>query len=555
MDKTIFSHIFENMSSNTKTTENSFFAGKPKKGAFLIALVITLIVGFITFYITLFPLNIFNPGSVIVFIILLGLFTMLYVALSAAFNKLAKAVLTIIGLLALYLAVGFVISMPIFHASSLQSQLLLDQNADFYQDNPTISYESIPVVDHDSAMRLGDRQMGQIVEYVSQFEVDSTYNQINQNGKPVRVTELGYSDLIKWWNNRSNGLPAYIEVDMVTQDAQVVRLAEGMKYSKSEPLNRNIDRHVRFQYPTLMLFDASFEVDDSGVPYYISSSYEYKVGLFSGQDVTGAVLTNAITGESVYYPLTEIPTWVDRVYPSSLVTTQLGNWGQYINGFWNSVFSQVGVLKPTEGYNYIALDDDVYYYTGLTSVSQDASNVGFALINLRTKESKYYNIAGAEEFSAMSSAEGQVQHLGYTSTFPILINAQGTPSYFMSLKDSAGLVKQYAYVSVEDYQIVATGASVSEAEENYYQLLKERGKEIEDNTEYQTLTGEIETVEEAVKGGNSTYYFRIVGDATVYVADISLSDKLPLMDAGSTVSFEYVKNGDDVEMISKITIE
>ena len=93
-----------------------------------------------------------------------------------------------------------------------------------------------------------------------------------------------------------------------------------------------------------------------------------------------------------------------------------------------------GVLQPTSGYNYVAINDDVYLYTGLTSVSNDASNVGFAMINLRTKDGKYYNISGAEEYSAMSSAEGQVQNLKYTATFPILINAGGAANIFLIFK-------------------------------------------------------------------------------------------------------------------------
>ena len=95
------------------------------------------------------------------------------------------------------------------------------------------------------------------------------------------------------------------------------------------------------------------------------------------------------------------------------------------------------------------MDGDVWVYTGVTSVNADESNIGFVLMNLRTGESKYYNIAGAEEYSAMSSAEGQVQNLGYRASFPSLINIKNIPTYIMVLKDNAGLVKMYALVNVE----------------------------------------------------------------------------------------------------------
>ena len=79
------------------------------------------------------------------------------------------------------------------------------------------------------------------------------------------------------------------------------------------------------------------------------------------------------------------------------------------------------MLKTTDGYNYLALEDDVWVYTGITSVSGDRSNVGFILMNQRTMETRYYSCAGAEEYSAMESAEGQVQNLKYQATFPLVI--------------------------------------------------------------------------------------------------------------------------------------
>jgi hypothetical protein len=397
--------------------------------------------------------------------------------------------------------------------------------------------------------------MGEIVDYVSQFEVDDEYSQINYNNKPYRVTTISYSDFIKWFTNHKDGLPAYISVDMVTQESSVVRLDEGMKYSRSDLFFRNIDRYIRLKYPTKMFDELSFEIDDNGVPYWVCPTYYYQIGLFGGKDIDGAVLVNAITGECQYYDIDKIPEWIDRVYPSDLILTQLENWGQYTNGYLNTWFSQKGVLKPTDGYNYIALNDDVYLYTGLTSVSNDASNVGFALINLRTKEAKYYTISGAEEYSAMSSAEGKVQNLKYTATFPILINAAGEPTYFLSLKDSAGLVKQYAFVSVENYQIVATGESVAEAEKTYYRLLKENGISTDNTVSENLIEGKVSAINSAVVNGNTYYYFRIDGQSDIYIASINSNSSLPLLSIGDEVSFEYDSNSTSTENVVSIEVK
>ena len=543
----IFSSFIEGFSMHSNVVHES------DRYAFIKAFIITVIIALISEYALLIPLNPRSPQFILYFSFLLLIFNGVYFIFNRGFNKIMKYSLILAGILIVLIPVGTFISSPIFNAKSYQKQLVLDKKADFYKDNKTISYESIPVVDRESAIRLGDRRMGEMVDYVSQFEVDQSYEQINYKDNPYRVTPLEYSDLIKWFTNHGDGLPAYIRVNMVSQESEVVKLKEGMKYSKSDHFGRKIERHLRANYPSLMFDTLAFEINDDGIPYWIAPVYEYKIGLFGGKDIVGAVLVNAINGDHDYYDIKKVPEWVDRVYPSNLILTQLENYGKYTNGYLNTLLSQKGVLRPTDGYNYIAIDDDVYLYTGLTSVSKDASNVGFAMINLRTKDGKFYNISGAEEYSAMSSAEGEVQNLKYKATFPILINAGGHPTYFLSLKDDANLVKKYAFVSVENYQLVATGDSVAQAEQAYYALLESNGKKTNAG-DFKTnkLTGIISEINEAVVDGNSTYYFKIEGNDTIFIGDISLSDHFPLAKVGDNVTVEFVNSKDNSEVISSI---
>ena len=543
----IFSSFIEGFSMHSNVVHES------DRYAFIKAFIITVIIALISEYALLIPLNPRSPQFILYFSFLLLIFNGVYFIFNRGFNKIMKYSLILAGILIVLIPVGTFISSPIFNAKSYQKQLVLDKKADFYKDNKTISYESIPLVDRESAIRLGDRRMGEMVDYVSQFEVDQSYEQINYKDNPYRVTPLEYSDLIKWFTNHGDGLPAYIRVNMVSQESEVVKLKEGMKYSKSDHFGRRIERHLRANYPSLMFDTLAFEINDDGIPYWIAPVYEYKIGLFGGKDIVGAVLVNAINGDHDYYDIKKVPEWVDRVYPSNLILTQLENYGKYTNGYLNTLLSQKGVLRPTDGYNYIAINDDVYLYTGLTSVSKDASNVGFAMINLRTKDGKFYNISGAEEYSAMSSAEGEVQNLKYKATFPILINAGGHPTYFLSLKDDANLVKKYAFVSVENYQLVATGDSVAQAEQAYYALLESNGKKTNAG-DFKTnkLTGIISEINEAVVDGNSTYYFKIEGNDTIFIGDISLSDHFPLAKVGDNVTVEFVNSKDNSEVISSI---
>ena len=109
---------------------------------------------------------------------------------------------------------------------------------------------------------------GNAAKYVSQFEISPLYSQINYQSAPVRVSPLGYADLFKWFTNREGGIPAYALVNMTTQDAEIVKLGDSpIYYSESEPLVRNIDRHVQLSYPFYMFDQKSFEIDDDGHGY------------------------------------------------------------------------------------------------------------------------------------------------------------------------------------------------------------------------------------------------------------------------------------------------
>ena len=380
---------------------------------------------------------------------------------------------------------------------------------------------------------------------VSQFEILSSYNQINYQGRPVRVTSLRYGDIIKWFTNRSEGLPAYIIVDMVTQEAEVVRLQEGMKYTPAEHFGRNLYRYLRFHYPTMMFDEPVFEIDEAGTPYWVCSRMVKTIGLFGGTDINGAVLVNAITGESEYHE--QVPNWVDRVYASDIIMEQYDFYGMYHNGFINSIFGQKDVTLSTEGYNYIAIDDDVYMYTGVTSVTSDQSNIGFILTNQRTKETHFYQIAGATESSAMASAQSQVQQMRYTATFPLLLNIADQPTYFMALKGDDGLVKMYAMVNVRQYQIVETGGTVAECEANYRQELANNGLIAEEDSvveqpdlpEADTVTGKIAEIRSAVMDGTTYYFLRLAGSNEFYMLSASEAPLAILLNVGDFVTISY----------------
>lgn len=455
-------------------------------------------------------------------------------------SKGLKVILGLTGLVVIVYLVGALLSSPIINAKKYQ-QLMTVETREFTTDIEELSFDQIPLLDKDSAELLGDRKMGSMVDMVSQFEVDSLYSQINYQDRPVRVSPLKYASLIKWFTNQGEGIPAYIKIDMATQDTELVKLDEGMKYTTSDHFNRNIYRHLRFKYPTYIFNDLSFEVDEEGIPYWICPVKKFNIGLFGGETIGRVVLCNAITGETQDYAIEDAPQWIDRAYSADLLVQLYDYYGTLKHGFFNSVLGQKDCLHTTDGYNYLAINDDVWVYTGVTSITGDQSNVGFVLMNQRTMETRFYEVEGATEASAMSSAEGQVQNLHYTATFPLLLNISGEPTYFIALKDDAGLVKKYAMVNVQKYQIVAIGDTVSECEENYSTLMYENGiKETpEDTRDVETITARITKIAQGVVDGNSHYYIMVEGSDAIF--DIPVVDFIDIIryDVGDEVTIEY----------------
>lgn len=526
-----------------------------RKNSSIFSVIFTILFGGILYYFMLPPFNIHSYSFwifvciiLIVFFIINSILTVPETIISSIKGrkkssnlKSYKLLLFIPTLIVVIMLVNFVLS-PLFNSKSYYSRITVDENANFTEDVKEVDFSKIPLLDKESSMKLGDRTMGQMSELVSQFDVSNLYTQINYNDKIIRVTPLEYNGVIKYFTNRKEGVKGYITVDSTNGESKLVKLEKGMKYMPSALFNENLYRKLRFTYPTKIFDEISFEIDNEGNPYWIVPTIKYS-GVELKKEIKEVIILNPINGESKIYDVKDVPTWVDHVYPASLVIEQVDDWGQYKNGFFNTIFGQKGVVQTTTGYNYVVMNDDVYLYTGITSVISDESNIGFILTNLRTKETKFYNVPGAEEYSAMDSAKGQVQQMNYTPTFPLLVNLNNRPTYLISLKDNAGLVKMYAFVDVEDYQkVVVTDSSkgIEKAAENY--LNEVTGEDA--NGELITKEITIKTIKEVIIDGN-TYYYITDLDNQKYKVSIKVNKNLlPFVNVGDKVKVNYLSESD-----------
>lgn len=533
----------------------------------IISVITFLVIAFLLWYFMLPPINLTSPTFWFYTTILVIVFSIIY-SINKIDGSTIIGVLTqngivqstrpfkafkIVGIMGIIICLIFLLNIvfsPIFNSNKYANRIVVDQTHTFTEDVAPVDFSKIPLLDKNSSSKLGDRIMGQKAEWVSQYYVSDLYTQINYNDKIVRVTPIEYDGLIKYFTNRGEGIKGYIIVDSVDGSTELKTLEKGIRYTQSAYFFENLDRKLRISYPTEIFDTPSFEIDNEGNPYWVVPTVKYTaVGLL--KDINGAVILNAVTGESQKYNLDEVPSWVDHVFPSDLIIEQMDDWGNYKEGFINSIFGQRNVVNTTTGYNYLVMDDDVYLYTGITSVSTDESNLGFILVNLRTKQTHYYSAPGAEEYSAMASAQGLVQEKAYKASFPLLINLNGKPTYLLSLKDNAGLVKMYAFVDVADYQKVIVSDSSLGIEAAAKKYLGESAIEYDPNTlENAEIT--ITNMTSAVIDGNTNYFITDENNKLYSVSIKVNKDKLPFIKIGDKIKITYSKG--NVNSITGIEI-
>ncbi|MDT2730735.1 hypothetical protein P7G31_00515 [Streptococcus parauberis] len=458
---------------------------------------------------------------------------------TAYFNPfLGKVKWIVITIIAIAMGIGLLsfFNTRVFRAKSYANVIKV-KNADFKKDFPETNISTLALLDRESAEKIGDTYLGTI-DKVSQFGISDDYRQITIGKQPYRVSPLQYKSFWKWLTNRTEGINYYVKVNQTTGKAELEKLQKPMKYSDSEFMFRDTMRHLRFLHPFTIFADPSFEVDDQGNPYYVATTYKPKFGL-SSPDPTGVILLDAVTGKTKHYKLGHIPEWVDRVYSAENVIQRVDDHYTYHNGYWNTVFSQAGVKNTTDSYNYITIGSDIYLYTGITSATADSSNLGFILVNMRTREITNYKLASATETSAMKSAEGEVQEKNYTATAPTLVKLNNKAFYLVSLKDEASLVKSYALVDAEDYQQVTVNNDIetlisqfTDRDTSGLTTLSPSNKKVE------KVSGTIEQVASQTISGTTIYYIMTEGKVYKIRASRETSDYLPFVKAGDQFTAE-----------------
>lgn len=553
--------------------------------AIIIGLVISTIITLIIDYLIPTPWNFFYEGTWIklFFILLVYAFNnviIISITQGKYYSKETGRIMKLPFALPAIMIPAFIICLisgvQIFNAKNYANIIQVEQ----VESSSAILSEkdatSIALMDTASAKQLGDREIGAI-ENFSAFNVSEEYIQLNIKEDAVKVSPLEYVGIFKWLSNRDEGVTGYVSVSPTTMTADYIELEEGMKYIPSAYFNEDLNRHLHYQFPTLIYGNIHFEVDENGKPYYVSSVYEKTIGVFGGEIVVGAIITDPVTGDSEYYDVADIPQWVDYVFPGDLICNLYDIAFKNINGFWNgtSFGANTGCMQTTKinsyyeedgevyseagsDYGYIAKDGDIYVYTGVTSMAADSSNLGFIMVNERTGQYKYFAVSSANEQSAMNAAQGEVQQYGYIASFPTLINVDNELSYIGVLKDNSGLVKMYYMVNVKDYGKVVVADSREACVQKYAEKLGLNVNEdiidvpTEDTTETETTPVEfvVSSIQHVVIDGN-TYVYLGTSDEVLYKALFKDNEMLFFVKEGDKIKGFLKDNILTIEKIDK----
>ena len=450
-------------------------------------------------------------------------------------------------------AVGYIIIVvacsPLISYTAHRNLIGNVEEVDFSSQIEYMDINQLPTIDKELANKLADKKLGEISSLGSQVTVGELHMQ-SVNGQLCYVGPLEHSSFLKWLTNRE-GTIGYIKVSATNQnDVELVTKLDGkdikLKYLNSAYIFSDLDRAAYFRDMKAGHTDYTFELDDSGRPYWVITRYDTGIGITEKKAI-GALVMDAQTGESNIYDISDLPSWVDRIQPSSYINRYINKWGELVHGVLN--FTDKDKLKSTGGMNIIYNKDKCYYYTGITSVGSDESLVGFTLTNTRTGETKLYKTAGATEEASMKSAEGKVQQYGYKATFPYLINIQNEPTYFMTLKDSNGLVKQYAMVNVKNYNTVGVGDTLQATLNKYLEGLTNTNISLESGNEEETIKGEIERIGLVIKEGTSIYDIKLKNNNNIFSVSTETSRDVALTKAGDSIEMKFIKVGDNKYII------
>lgn len=523
---------------------------QPKTGILLTIIIFLVVIVFAFYYLSNLDRNLSSLWILAIIITAAG------AALSSGKERLIKAFLCLGSLVVgIYVLTAFV-----FNADEKYEVAHMTEKTEIEVFDEKETPASVPPQFARNKMK---KAFGQVPN-TSYYELGNLQIQ-KVNGEYVYIAPVEFSGFFKWWNG--DVTPGYFTISATDSSANPKFIKTEMAYTPSSFFNKSIERHIRMQYPELIFYgDVQLEIDNNGKPYYIRS-YGQFISARNGFDVKGIVVVEPMTGNTKTYPLADVPEFIDGAVAPEVVSLQNSYFGNYIHGFWNSLFGKSDVKLPsdegTEANVSPIFDEngDMYYFTDFTSPKEGVdSMLGYSLTNSRTGEATYYTGNSEESYmdsqGALQIIEKKFIEKKWDGKMPILYNFYGEASWLTPVLDANGFLQNYFIVSAANPEISVYGSTPNEALKQYKTALQRGGSSVDGNSkaeEKQTSGTVVRVYKE--KSGDFTIVTFLLDNRQSYTISSNNTPMAIYLQEGDQVKVTYMDTGEGFLPAKEIIIE
>ncbi len=387
----------------------------------------------------------------------------------------------------------------------------------------------------------------------SSYSLDpNSYTLQSINHHLYYVAPLSYNNIFINLSNSST--PGFVVVDAENPNASPtlhVGPGDSIAYLPGAIFNQDLMRHVYlsgFTYGRLV--DPTLELDDSFHPYWTISLMQPTRG-YTGDVLSQVLIVDAHTGDIKVYSPQEVPTWVDRVMPSATVSQYLTWWGLYHAAPWFNP-SGAGQQQPAGDPQlvYNNADQPVWLVAMTSSSSNDNSSTGVFLFDTHKNQATFYPAAaglgiGTNVQNTFASTRANILRYNVDSfqlysicSVPTWVAIYSSNSIYQDVgildarQLNGGNVQFEPTLSaaLNDYQVWLTTNSIPNS----------CGATSPTGGTTVSVTGKVLRISPVQNGTSTIYYIQIAGQHVIFTANLSLSSKLPLVQAGDTVVVTYL---------------
>ncbi|KUP09521.1 membrane protein [Bacillus coahuilensis m2-6] len=454
----------------------------------------------------------------------------------------------------------FLLTAFLFNADEKFNQAKMKEEVEIEAFDESVTPASVPPQFARNKMK---KAFGQVPN-TSYYELGNLQIQ-NVNDQYVYIAPVEFSGLFKWIKGKET--PGYFTMSATDTSSNPVFMDTPMTFTPSSYFHQNVDRKIRNAYPERIFYgDVQLEINDEGEPFYIQTYGEF-ISARNGFTPLGIVMINPSSGEVSSYTFEETPEFIDGAISPEAVSLQNSYYGNYIEGYWNSIFGKTNVKLPSDegteaNVSPVFMEDgEMYYFTDFTSPKEGVdSMLGYSLTNGRTGKATYYtgNLEESymDSYGALQIIEKKFIEKKWSGEMPILYNFYGEASWLTPVLDSNGFFQNYFIVSAANPEISAYATTPKEALKKYKVALQRGGSSVDgsSNAEELSITGNVTRVFKETSGDYVLVYF-LLDNGSNYVVSAESNPLSIYLQEGDEIRAITLNTGEEFLPIKELVIE